>query len=71
MMLHPIMIQVPRFRFSKYAYSMQPHVRLGGPTAKLQDVLVPCSVVTCSVKAMYPRRDIVLSSAWDTTLIVR
>lgn len=70
-MFHKIKIEVPRRRFSKYACSMPPHVRLGGPAAKLQDVLVPLCVVTCSVEAMYPGRDIALSSAWDTTLIVR
>jgi hypothetical protein len=54
-MFDKIKIEVPRCRFSKYAQSMPPQVRLGGPTAKLQDVLVPLcvSVITCSVEAMY------------------
>jgi hypothetical protein len=52
MMFHKTKIEVPRCRFSKYASSMSPRVRLGGPTAKLQDVLVPLCVITCSVEAM-------------------
>jgi hypothetical protein len=46
-------IEVPQYRFSKYASSTSPRVRLGGPpTAKLQDVTVPLCVITCSVEAM-------------------
>ena len=51
-MFHKTKIEVPRCRFSEYAQSMSPHERLGGPTAKLQDELMPLCVVTCSVEAM-------------------
>jgi hypothetical protein len=52
MVFHRNKIEVPRCRFSKYAQSISPHVRLGGPAAKLQDVLVPLCVITCFVEAM-------------------
>ena len=71
MIFHKIKIEVPQCRFSKYAWSMPPHVRLAGRTGKSQDMLVPLCVIACSVKALYFRRDIALSSVWDTTLIVR
>jgi len=52
MVLHKPDIEIPQCRFSKYAWSTPLHVRLGGPTAKLQDALMPLCVIACSVKVM-------------------
>jgi hypothetical protein len=52
MMFHKTKIEIPQCRFSKYAYSTPPHVRLAGPTARSQGMLVPLCVIACSVKAM-------------------